>query len=123
VIDGIYSVSDSFIYKYFIIPAWYQTSLCQQWIMPSTVISTPAEIFCKEVCNFPLDLGHTILVTKVAWATLDHGFGEDVVRHYYYVTERVIKDLRRLDARKNNSGMIEITEETLIRNEQTWLSQ
>jgi hypothetical protein len=61
------------------------------------------------------------LVNNVECVTLGHGFKEDVVRHSYYGTQRVIQDLRRLDFEQNNSGIIEITEETLIRNEQTGL--
>ncbi|CAF3988251.1 unnamed protein product, partial [Rotaria sordida] len=45
-----------------------------------------------------------------------HGFKEDVVRHSYYGSERVINDLERLNLEQNNGGLIEITEKMLIRN-------
>ena len=89
--------------------------------MPCTLVSAPTEISCEEVYNFALDQGHTLLVNNVECVTLGHSFKEDVVRHSYYGTQRVIQDLRRLDFEQNNFGIIEITEETLIRNEQTGL--
>jgi hypothetical protein len=89
--------------------------------MPCTLVSAPTEISCEEVYNFALDQGHTMLVNDVECVTLGHGFQDDIVRHSYYGTQRVIEDLRRLDNEQNNSGIIEITEEALIRNKQTGL--
>ncbi|CAF1262010.1 unnamed protein product, partial [Rotaria sordida] len=63
-----------------------------------------------------LDQGHTMLVNDVECVTLGHGFKEDIVRHSYYGSERVINDLERLNLEQNNGGLIEITEKMLIRN-------
>jgi hypothetical protein len=104
-----------------IITAWHPIRLDQQWIMPCTLVSSPSEINCDAVYNFALDQGHTVLVNNVECVTLGHGFKEDVVRHAYYGSQRVIEDLRRLDFEQNHSGFIEITEETLVRNRQTGL--
>ena len=89
--------------------------------MPCTLASAPIEISCEEVYNFALDQGHTVLVNNVECVTLGHGFQDDIVRHSYYGTQRVIEDLRRLDREQNNSGILEITEEALMRNKQTGL--
>jgi hypothetical protein len=89
--------------------------------MPCSLVSSPSEIFCDAVYNFALDQGHTILVNDVECVTLGHGFKEDVVRHAYYGSQRVIEDLQRLDLEQNNAGFIEITEETSVRNKKTGL--
>lgn len=89
--------------------------------MPCSLVSAPVEISCKEVYNFALDQGHTVLVNDVECVTLGHGFKDDVVRHGYYGTKRVIEDLRQLDYEQNNSGIIEIPEEALVRNKRTGL--
>ncbi len=104
-----------------LITAWHPIRHNQQWIMPCSLVSAPTEISCEEVYNFALDQGHTVLVNDVECVTLGHGFKDDVVRHSYYGTQRVIEDLRRLDNEQNNSGIIEITEGVLIRNKQTGL--
>jgi len=104
-----------------IITAWHPIRQNQEWIMPCSLVSAPTEISCEEVYNFALDQGHTVLVNDVECVTLGHGFKDDVVRHNYYGTRRVIEDLRRLDNEQNNSGIIEITEETLVRSKQTGL--
>lgn len=89
--------------------------------MPCSLVSAPTEISCEEVYNFALDQSHTIIVNNVQCVTLGHGFQDDVVRHSYYGTKRVIEDLRKLDCEQNNSGIIEILEDALIRNKQTGL--
>jgi hypothetical protein len=104
-----------------IITAWHPIRQNQEWIMPCSLVSAPTEISCEEVYNFALDQGHTLLVNDVECVTLGHGFKDDVVRHSYYGTRRVIEDLSRLDSEQNNSGIIEITEETLLRSKQTGL--
>ncbi|CAF0877508.1 unnamed protein product [Rotaria sordida] len=57
-----------------------------------------------------------MLVNDVECVTLGHGFKEDIARHSYYGSERVINDLERLNLEQNNGGLIEITEKMLIRN-------
>lgn len=89
--------------------------------MPCSLVSSPIEISCDAVYNFALDQSHTVLVNDVECVTLGHGFKEDVVRHTYYGSQRVIEDLQRLNLEQNNAGFIEITEETLVRNSQTGL--
>jgi hypothetical protein len=89
--------------------------------MPCSLVSSPSEISCDAVYNFALDQGHTMLVNDVECVTLGHRFKEDVVRHVYYGSQRVIEDLQRLDLEQNNTGFIEIDEAILVRNKQTGL--
>ena len=89
--------------------------------MPCSLVSSPSEVDCDVVYNFALDQGHTVSVNGVECVTLGHGFKDDVVRHAYYGSQRVIEDLRQLDFEQNCTGVIEITEETLVRNRQTGL--
>ncbi|CAF1014129.1 unnamed protein product [Rotaria sordida] len=104
-----------------IITAWHPIRVNQQWIMPCSLVSAPTEISCEEVYNFALDQGHTMFVNDIECVTLGHGFKDDVVRHAYYGTQRVIEDLHQLDYEQNNTGIIEITQNTLIRNKKTGL--
>ncbi|CAF0788659.1 unnamed protein product [Adineta steineri] len=103
------------------ITAWHPIRHNQQWIMPCSLVSAPMDICCEEVYNFALDQGHTLLVNDIECVSLGHGFKDDVVRHSYYGTQQVIEDLRQLDCEQNNSGVIEITEDILIRNKKTGL--
>lgn len=100
-----------------IITAWHPIRLNQRWIMPCSLASAPTEITCEEVYNFALDQGHTVLVNNVECVTLGHGFKDDIVRHSYYGTKRVIEDLCRLDNQQKNSGIIKITADDLVRNQ------
>ncbi|CAF0873977.1 unnamed protein product [Rotaria sordida] len=98
-----------------IITAWHPIRYAGEWIMPCSLVSSVNEISCEAIYNFVLDQGHTMLVNDVECVTLGHGFKEDVVRHSYYGSERVINDLERLNLEQNNGGLIEITEKMLVR--------
>ena len=89
--------------------------------MPCSLVSAPTHIRCDEVFNFALDQGHTVTVNNVECVTLGHGFQEDVVRHSYYGSDRVITDLHQLDLLQQNSGIITISEGVLVRNKQSGL--
>ncbi|CAF2321511.1 unnamed protein product [Rotaria sp. Silwood2] len=104
-----------------IITAWHPIRHCGQWIMPCSLVSSPNEISCEAKYNFVLDKDHTVLVNDVECVTLGHGFKEDVVRHSYYGSQKVINDLQRLNLEQNNGGFIEITEKMLVRNIKTGL--
>lgn len=87
--------------------------------MPCSIASSLHEISCDAVYNFVLDHGHTMFVNDVECVTLGHGFQEDVVRHAYYGSQRVVKDLERLNAEQNNGRIIEINEGALVRSKKT----
>ena len=89
--------------------------------MPCSLVSAPIEVPCDFMFNFALDRGHTLLVSGIPCVTLGHGFREDVVRHSYYGSERVLLDLQRLDNEQNKGGIIEISEDAVVRNKQTSL--
>ena len=89
--------------------------------MPCSLVSAPIEVPCDFMFNVALDRGHTLLVSGIPCVTLGHGFQEDIVRHPYYGSERVLLDLQRLDHEQNKEGMIEISEDALVRNKVTSL--
>lgn len=101
------------------ITAWHPIRVDNQWLMPCSLVSNPVDICCNEIYNFALDGGHTVLVNNTECVTLGHGFKEDIVRHNYYGSERVIEDLQRLDHEQKKSGIVEISEQTLVRHGRT----
>ena len=68
-----------------------------------------------------MDEGHTIWINDIECVTLGHGFQEDVVRHRYYGSERVIEDLRILDGQGQCTGLVEIQSKWIVRNKRTGL--
>ncbi|CAF0990373.1 unnamed protein product [Rotaria sordida] len=91
------------------------------WVLPCSLVSCPTNIICEAVYSFALDQGHTIWVNDIECVTLGHGFKEDIVRHIYYGSERVIEDLRIMDGQQNCTGFIEIQSKWVIRNKRTGL--
>ncbi|CAF2924759.1 unnamed protein product [Rotaria sp. Silwood2] len=91
------------------------------WILPCSLVPSPTNITCDAVYSFALDQGHTIWINDIECVTLGHGFKEDIVRHVYYGSERVIEDLRIMDGEQNCTGFIEIQPKWLIRNKRTGL--
>jgi hypothetical protein len=63
--------------------------------LPNPFISIFDSHKAQTVCNLVLDANHLVTVEGVDCVTLGHGFDEDdVVKHPYYGTDRVIEDLR-----------------------------
>lgn len=50
----------------------------------------------QEVYNLVLEAGHVVEVDGVACVTLGHGFQEDVVRHPFFGTQAVVRELQAL---------------------------
>jgi hypothetical protein len=92
-----------------------------QWIFPCSLVSSPTNIICESVYSFALDREHTIWVNDVECVTLGHAFKDDIVRHVYYGSKRVIKDLRIMDEQQRCTGFIEIQSNWIIRNKRTGL--
>lgn len=86
--------------------------------MPCNLVSGPTEIFTNEIYNFVLDQDHIVIINGIECVTLGHGFRDDIVRHHYYGTERVINDLRFLDSQQNNNGIIVYSRDSLVRDSQ-----
>ena len=74
----------------------------------------------ESVFNFVLDQNHIMSVEGFEFVTLGHGLEEDVVRHQYYGTNKVIEDLSKLDWWKN--GFIDLESFYVQRYEQGALS-
>lgn len=92
-----------------------------KWIFPCSLVPSPTNIVCEEVYSFALDQGHTVLVNDIECATLGHEFKEDIVRHGYYGSKRVIEDLKVLDQGQRCTGFIEIEPTWIMRNQRTGL--
>ena len=58
-------------------------------------------------------------INDVECVTLGHGFKEDIVRHVYYGSDRVIEDLRVMDGEQECNGFIEIKPSWVTRNKRT----
>jgi len=66
------------------------------WVFPCDVAVT-TRTRCAAVYNLVLDGGHVVVVDGIECVTLGHGLEDnDVVRHPYFGTQRVIEDLERL---------------------------
>ncbi len=92
-----------------------------KWVFPCSLVSSLTNIHCEAVYSFALDQGHTIWVNDIECVTLGHEFREDIVRHAYYGSKRVIEDLRILDREQQCTGFIEIQPTWIKRNKRTGL--
>jgi len=92
-----------------------------EWIFPCSLVSSSTNILCEAVYSFALNEGHTIWINDVECVALGHEFKEDIVRHAYYGSKRVIEDLRILDGEQQCTGFIEIQPKWIVRNKRTGL--
>jgi len=92
-----------------------------EWIHPCSLVPSTTKITCEAVYSFALNEGHTIWINDIECVTLGHEFKEDIVRHSYYGSKRVIEDLRILDGEQECTGFIEIEPKWIVRNKRTGL--
>lgn len=65
------------------------------WRFPADVCGYTDRLI-QTVYNLVLDRGHIVRADGIEAVTLGHGFTENIVRHEYFGTERVIDDLMKL---------------------------
>jgi len=97
-----------------VITPWHPVQMNHQWIFPCKIGKLWGSNHPEDVYNFVLDNGHIMMINNVACVTLGHGFTEEVVNHHYYGTQRVIQDLKAMNAWEN--GFIEMKEITARQN-------
>ena len=68
-----------------------------EWKFPiKELFSTLVDI--DYIYNIVLEMGHIVILNGISVVTLGHGFTDnDVIKHDYYGTEKVIEDLKKLD--------------------------
>jgi len=69
----------------------------------------------QSVCNLVLDKGHLANIENFKCVTLGHGFNEDVVKHDYYGSDKVIQDLSKINGW--DDGLIILNDFSVIRDE------
>jgi Mg-chelatase subunit ChlD len=89
------------------------------WVFPARVTE---KVVCdtqvSHIYNFVMKSGHAMIVQGVECVTLGHSFTEnDVIRHPYFGSDRVRKDLERINGW--NDGLIEFEDSPFIRNSAT----
>jgi Mg-chelatase subunit ChlD len=83
------------------------------WVFPNT-IQYSKEVACEYMYNYILDHEHTIRINNMTCVTLGHGIEDnDVVKHPYYGTAKVIDDLICLKG--YDEGMITFDTNCIIR--------
>ena len=65
-----------------------------KWAFPID-LAPAAPVACSSYYTFVLDTGHTAFISGVECVGLGHGLDEDVVRHAYLGSRRVVDDLAR----------------------------
>lgn len=88
------------------------------WHFPCS-LNQPQQMPCDAVYSYVLKDTHVMLIDGVECVTLGHNFQEDVVRHPYFGSQQVIKDLKQF--RGWTSGFIQLQPGCLVRDNQTTL--
>jgi Mg-chelatase subunit ChlD len=84
------------------------------WTFPIE-IGNICEYECEYIYNYILDTSHTVFINNIECVTLGHGLTDnEVVKHEYYGTEKVIKDLIKMKG--FDEGIIIFDTNCIIRN-------
>jgi len=84
----------------------------EQWQFPC-MLGDVKDRECPAIYSFVLKDEHVMMINGTACVTLGHNFQEDVVRHSYFGSQRVIEDLKKINGWK--SGRINLEPNCLVR--------
>ena len=93
-------------------------SVISAWTFPSELID-PKEEACTAIYSFVVDRGHVILVNGVPCVTLGHSFTNPKVKHPYFGSPAVLKDLQKKEGWE--AGYIEVESGSFDRDPETGL--
>eukprot|EP01112_Ceratiomyxa_fruticulosa_P020975 TRINITY_DN7285_c0_g2_i1.p1 TRINITY_DN7285_c0_g2~~TRINITY_DN7285_c0_g2_i1.p1 ORF type:complete len:812 (-),score=239.44 TRINITY_DN7285_c0_g2_i1:113-2548(-) len=90
-----------------------------KWCFPLD-LGEVKEMPCKAIYSFILESGHIMLINGVKCVSLGHNFHDDVVKHEYFGSKKVVDDLKKMAGW--NVGLVEFsTAGCLRRDEQSGL--
>jgi hypothetical protein len=80
-----------------LITEWHPVRIKGKWYFPKEYpLGKYDEFRCEYVYDFVLDKGHIALINGVECVTLAHNFQEDIVKHSFFGTEAVVRDLEKM---------------------------
>jgi len=90
------------------------------WSFPCDINSAKIRA-CPAVYSFVLkeDSGHVMIINGVECVTLGHSYDEEVVRHPYFGTRKVVDDLKAM--RGWDAGLVEVHTGCLVRDAKSGL--
>lgn len=95
-----------------LITPYHPVRIQDKWYFPND-LGEAKEYSCDLVFNFVLQEDHIMQVNGVDCVTLGHSFQEDVVKHAYFGTQRIIDDLKQTRGWK--SGFVYLPLDYLVR--------
>jgi len=82
-------------------------------------LAKPSSRPCDAVYSFVLKEEHTIVINGVPCVTLGHHLQEDIVKHPYFGTDKIVEDLKAMNGWE--SGLIILPPNCLVRDSRTSL--
>jgi hypothetical protein len=103
-----------------LITPYHPVRIAGKWSFPQD-LQKSSKIHCPYVYNFVLEDGvdHVMIVNDVECVTLGHSYKEDVVRHPYFGSQRIVDDLREIEG--FNNGFVEVADHCFVRDSKTMM--
>ena len=93
-------------------PIIYMDRYDKDWSFPVS-IKEPRLIQCPEMYTFVVQNRQHLKVERFIYATLGHNCQEEIIRHDYFGTEKVINDLKRFNTYEE--GYVHLTKDMMHR--------
>ncbi|EAR92685.1 von willebrand factor type A (vWA) domain was originally protein (macronuclear) [Tetrahymena thermophila SB210] len=78
--------------KGLLITPYHPVRIQGKWLFPTDIAPTKMAQ-CSSVYSFLLESGHSMMINDIECVTFAHGFQEDKVKHEYFGTNKVSRDL------------------------------
>ena len=80
-----------------IITPWHPIKMkgAPSWVFPIHV-NASVNMVCPYVYSLILDKGHIVTINNINCITLGHNYKDDVIRHPYFGSQKIINDLKKM---------------------------
>ena len=95
-----------------LITPWHPVKVNGNWEFPIHNSSKFVQKECQAVYSFLLENDHVLLIDNTEVCGLAHNFKGEVIEHDYYGTDKVVKDLEKMEG--YNQGLVEVQQGNCI---------
>ena len=81
------------------ITKWHPVYYYGKWAFPGNIIEEKEEE-CEAVYSFVLEDHHVAIINQIPCICLGHNFTDEVLRHPYFGTNKIVEDLEKMEMEK-----------------------
>lgn len=97
-------------YNNLVITPWHPIQIRNVWKFPNDIDDDNDKqkilIMTEGIYSLILEQYHVVYVNDIISITLGHGYINDVIKHEYFGTQRIVQDIEKIDSEDQSNGFV-----------------